>query len=267
MTFPPSTSHLYKGFRHAGTLASIQAQRDLQRRALACLHGTRLLIVGSAFGEEANHLLYGTSRWLRVVAIDLVDVASQVFQQPVLLMLGWRFGFYRCDLLDTFKLHEYGSFDVVQCGFVLHDMPSREKDRAIRQLAYAVRPGGHIIISEIFSSTGGDQTSNAAAVYDTFLREATTARDLSRLRSSDFDELVGDGVKPGLLRSREEAVQGNRDFFEPLAETIERARCAGLRLKKVAVNPVNRDLCVLLFGRARLSRGPCGKVEELAYGV
>ena len=262
-----STTHLYAGFRHAGALASVHAQRDSQRRVLALLPGARLLIVGSAFGEEANCILYGTSRWMTVVAIDLADLASQVRRQPGLSALGSRLSCGQCDLLDAHTVQGYGGFDVAQCGFVLHDVRPQEKQHAMRQLAFAVRPGGHVIVSDIFSPMDQRQVSHAARVYDVFLREAVTARYLGHLTSRDFDELVGDGGGPGLLRSREEAVQGSRDFFESMEETIARARCEGLLLQGVGRNPSNADLAVLLFRRVDLRRERWTEAEEVVHVV
>lgn len=246
-----SQSHLYQGFRHVGALSSVHFQREDQKTLLASLPGSRLLVVGSGYGHEAEHILDSDSQLrdlLDVTIIDLVDVSVELLQRSGLSMLNSKLRFNQRDILDASRVDGYGMFDIAQCGFVLHDIRPNEKDRAMQQLAGAVRGGGHIIISDIFSlGSGAHQV--ALDVYDSFIRETIAARAVGRLSTDAYDELMGDGACSGLLRSREEAISGVRDYFESVAELIARALRAGLRLVSVSRNPDNKFLAVLVFVR------------------
>lgn len=245
-------SHLYAGFRYAGALASIQAQRDFQRQILVAIPGEDLFIVGCAYGQEAQHLISGTSRWTKIVAIDLADVGPYLVHQPALSARNSGMRWFNCDLLDSSRLPGYGAFDAVQCGFVLHDIPPTAKERAMFCLAEAVHSEGYVIISDIFIRSENDRSSSAEVVYDAFLHEASTALRSNRLNYSQWHELVGDGVAPGLLRSRQDALEGYRDHFESIDYMMARAARVGLNLEHVFSNPVNEHLHVLVFRHAAL---------------
>lgn len=208
-----ATTHLYPGFRYAGALASIREQRECQRNVLQGLSGTSLLIIGCAYGEEANRIVGNASRWTSVSTVDLADVTATVIRQPGLMELGRRLRCWQKDLLDIQTIEGYGHFDVAQCGFLYHDIRFEEKQEAMRKLAGAVSPDGHMILSEIFCPGDHSEVSDTVRVYDSFLSEAAAARDKQRLTSTEFTELVGNGETPGLLRSRSEAAEGGRDYF------------------------------------------------------
>ncbi len=249
------TSHLYSGFRYAGALASIKEQRHIQGRLLARLPMERLLVIGIAFGEEANVLVSHQPQRrerLRVTAIDLVDVGAQVNVQPHLLRLPRPVEFHRLDLLNASCLDDYGTFDVVQCGFVAHDIPPLLKDRAVLSLANAVGWNGLILISDIFVRSQRNP-AEVAAIYDGFIEEAKAALRARRLSREAFDELVGDGDRRGLAASRRDAMAGDRDFFEEPHALIARAQRANLTLIDAVPNPQNASLFVFLFARRAAS--------------
>jgi len=244
-------SRLYRGFRLAGALSSVKAQREYQKLVLASLPGSRLLIVGCGFGDEAEQLLSDKSciqKWSDITAIDLADVSGELRRHEHLSMLTDKLRFHQCDLLEACCLDSYGFFDIVQCSFVLHDIRPSEKGTAMERLAAAVRYGGHIIISDIFPLRGL-KNQNARDVYDTFIYEALDALAVGRISSVELNELLGDGTCSGLLRSREEAIQGTRDFFESTYEIVGRAFSAGLSLISLARNIDNENLAVLVFVR------------------
>jgi SAM-dependent methyltransferase len=248
-----TSTHLYPGFRYAGVLTSIHIQREFQRKFLQGLPGTKLLITGCAYGEEANHIVENVSRWTNVSAIDLAHVSAPVRRQPRLSELGSRLHCWQMDLLDIQTIAGYAHFDIAQCGFVYHDIRFEEKQRAMCQLARTIRPGGYMILSEIFCHGEHSGVSDSVRVYDSFLHEAAAALDKQKLTSTQFSELIGNGETPGLLRSRSEAAEGGRDYFESIDCTITRAHAVGLQIRHVWWNPANSDLAVLVFQRPATS--------------
>lgn len=245
-------SHLYRGFRFAGFLPSVHTQREIQGRLLFDLRPQRLLVVGCAYGDELAQLLsaidYQNSS-LNVTAIDLAPVEEELRSQDFASVLGSRLQWMRVGLLDTVRVPKYGRFDIVQCGFVLHDIDYRYKDRAMFVLSKAVRPGGHVIISDIFLSCAIQNELETCSIYDFFLSEADSARRNGRLRENEWRLLVGDGKLPGLLRSKDEALQGTRDFFDTPSELKDRATKAGLEVVRMVTNSVNSRLRVMVMRR------------------
>ncbi|MGH9891281.1 MAG: hypothetical protein ACREA0_04715, partial [bacterium] len=144
----------------------------------------------------------------------------------------------------------------VQCSFVLHDICPALRDQAVELLAKAVRPGGHVLISDIFVRTAGDPVE-VVAIYDGFIGEASQALGGGLLERDQFDALVGDGVRMGLTRTRREAARGQRDFFEEPRSLVVRAQRAGLRLVQIARNRLNAHLLVLLLTRRQGLRTEC----------
>lgn len=248
-----SDSHLYPGFRFAGALASVDMQRRLQQDALATLPVRQLLSVGCGYGDELDVMLDGNvarDDSFRVFGIDLADVADEVRARPNVARLGDRFKFGRLGLLDVESIEGFGSFDVVQCGFVLHDIDPEDKELAIDKLARAVRPGGCLLISDIFLSDG-DVPREIESIYDEFIAEAHDALRRGQLERDQYEALAGDGACPGLIRSRSDAMRGTRDHFEESSVLIDRARRAGLVLQQVLTNPRSGHLLVMVFTRPR----------------
>ena len=262
-------SHLYPGFKHAGALESVQAQRILQGGILWRLAPRKLLIVGSGYGEELNEFL-GFQRSTDVCGdlsiIDLADVRSELTLQPHVVRLNSKISFRQLDLLQADELDGFGAFDIIQCGFVLHDIAPHEKDRAFENLANAIAPGGHVLVSDIFVESPGD-VGEISGIYDRFIHEGEVALREGRLCDHEFQALVGDGIAMGLKRSRKESVRGERDSFEPLGVLLERARRAGLALVDLTPNPLNKHLFVLLFAhggdRGQLSTRLAGGTDVI----
>jgi len=265
-----SDSHLYPGFRFAGALASVDAQRRLQRDALATLPLQHLLSVGCGYGDELELMLGGREGGddaLRVLAVDLADVGHEVGSLPNVARLGERFRFQRLGLLDAEAINDFGGFDVVQCGFVLHDIEPHDKGRAIATLARAVRPGGYLLVSDIFLSEGGGDAREIGSIYDLFIAEARDALDRRRLNRGQYEALIGDSACPGLIRSRCDAMRGTRDHFEKPSALVHRARQAGLVLHRLFTNPRSGRLLVMLFHRPPEVRRGTGPMKENGHGL
>jgi ubiquinone/menaquinone biosynthesis C-methylase UbiE len=76
-----------------------------------------------------------------------------------------------------------GSFDIVACGYSLHHMP--DPAAAVREFARVARPGGRVVVADIFVPAPGNPDA-----YDAIER----ARDASHTHTLGPDEL------PALLR-------------------------------------------------------------------
>lgn len=245
-------SHLYEGFRFAGALSSIATQRKMQREILISSGARHLLSIGCGFGEELECLLSNrdeANSAFRVVGTDIAPVEGAVSAQPSVAMLGKRFEFSAINLLDIDSLSGFMAFDLVQCGFVLHDIEPGKKDYALDLMARAILPAGLVMVSDIFL-TRGDIRAESQEIYDCFITEASEALDEGRLDHSQHRALTGDGTSSGLIRARLDAVSGKRDHFEKPSSLIDRARKAGLVLQQIWKNPRNERLQVLTFSRA-----------------
>ena len=246
-----SQSHLYEGFRFAGALESVAEQRTAQAHILSNCTCTSVLVVGGGFGEETDVLMSAINKAgnpPNLTVIDLADVSAELRSQPFLRQLGPRLRFSQIDLLDAPDLPGYGGFDLVQCGFVLHDFAPCTKDAAVATLAGSVRPGGHVLISDICVRLSAG-TEEVDGVYSRFLEEAWSALNEGRLTEGGYSALVGDGIREGLERSRRDAFLGERDHFEDCHDVVRRALRAGLELVRVNRNSVNERLFVFLFRR------------------
>jgi SAM-dependent methyltransferase len=245
-------SHLYEGFRYASALSSIGAQRDIQKRLLRELQPREILVIGCAHGDELSHIVsdidIGNSE-ISVAAIDLSDVREPLYSHEFARLLGSRLQWRQLDLMKAAELPAYGRFDVVQCGFVLHDIPWELKDRAMGVLLDALRPGGHLLISEIVAKPDCDYRSEIGGIYDVFVDEANEALNSGLLDQDGWRQLVGNEAGPGLLQSKAKALQEGRDYFDTLDTLIGRAEDAGLRTQGVIWNDINDRLAVAVLKR------------------
>jgi hypothetical protein len=255
-----ATSHIYTGFRFVGALESIEFQREAQRSILKHLmtayHSYSLLSVGTAFGDELDVLLdpelMKTIAGVYVAAVDCDCCVKEVSEKAFASQGKVNLSCIQSDLFSIDCVPGYGSFDAVQSGFVLHDFEYSQKDAAFRKLSQAVRIGGSMILSEIFSNQRKAAQQETMEIYDHFLREADSALHMGRLTCPEWRDLVGAASgAPGLLRTKEEAMNGDRDFFESVAATTERLVAAGLQVTEYVNNPFYPNLSVILAQRIR----------------
>lgn len=247
-------SHLYPGFRYAGSLPSVFEQRKLQAQMLAELQPKRMLVIGCGYGDELVTLLSGLrldDGGLSVTAVDLADVGECLGGHDFARSLGARFEFAHLDVLQCGTLVTYGQFDVVQCGFVLHDIPYAKKDEVLALLSSAIVPGGYLILSDFFA---GNHALNAEleCVYNAFIDEGHQLIRTQALREEKWLLLAGDGEMPGLLRSRRDALVGLRDYIDEQGQFAKRLRAVGLQICEVLPNPVNHRLSVVVARRSEI---------------
>jgi hypothetical protein len=247
-----SETHLYAGFRYAGGLNSIRVQRAIQRRMIRALQPRNILSVGCAQGDELSTILKGLDvldERLSVTAIDVSDVEEVLRSHDFARELGSRLIWRRHDLLEIQRIKGFGDFDLVQCSFVLHDIPWELKDHAVSRLCECLKPGGYAIVSEMVTREEADYASEVAAIYDEFICEAEAALEDGALTEVGWNGLVGDGVAPGLLRSKAEALEGGRDFFDSEPQVIGRTTMSGLKVRRLIRNRMNERLVVIALER------------------
>lgn len=259
-----SQTHLYRGFRHVGLLPSIMFQRQAQKKSIkeSCHQDNKItmLFIGCGYGEELDALLSGhesNAMVSNIIAIDIAPVESYLLDQPFVtqknLALIWR-------QLNLFNIHEnpeFGHFDLVQCGFVLHDIEFSNKQSAFDIIGKAVRPGGRVIVSDIYVSESAlhqdalddSYMQEVGCIYDRFLNEVQQVFKAGCLLEEDMNELLGNGQTPGLLKTSKDAMDGKRDFFDSIAQTVARMRQSGLEVDEIICNPHNDKLAVLLAHR------------------
>lgn len=255
-----TASHLYPGFRHASALRSISEQRRIQNEILRSLRPRRLLSVGCAHGDEIRELLRCIDlldERFYVSAIDVCDVEDVLWTHSFARDLGERLAWKQLDLLHAAELPGYGNFDIVQCGFVLHDVPWGMKNDAFAILLRALRRGGHLLVSEIVAKPDRSYAAEVADIYDAFIDEAAACRKAGALDANSWQAFVGDGEPPGLLHSKASALGENRDFFDTQAALIDRAESAGSQVQRIITNTVNERLIVAVLRRTNVAGHSC----------
>lgn len=248
-------SHLYPGFRYVDRLPLVIAQRNVQRQIIGDLLVNKnirsILSIGCGYGDELASILPDDIDSLHVCAIDVADVEKDLRLNGFAKRLNSRLIWCRLDLMDLTSVPWYGEFDLIQCGFVLHDVEHGQKNHAVRLLSRAVKLGGHILVSDIFLSGNVKFEFQVRNIYDAFLAEANAALKLGTLTPNQWRMLLGDGDQlPGLLCTKEEACVGNRDFFDNDDTWTQRALEVGLSFVRRERNPLNPMLRIDLMKRS-----------------
>lgn len=256
-------SHLYPGFRHVGILPSIYEQRRIQR-AILCdifpLVGNRdFLSIGCGYGEELDFFLSDEGKQLpksldKMIAMDIADVKNAVYSQPMISQLNSNFIYYHHDLLELDKLELARKPSIVQCGFVMEDIEYIYKDLAFELIRETISDNGWFIYSEMFldnlkrstTSADEDRQRTVAFLYDLFINEAKISLNEGRMSNRQYSELCGDGKIPGLYRTRQDAIDGKRDFFESLEKTLERLRKHNFTVASILDNKHNPFLKIIV---------------------
>ena len=254
-----SHSHLYQGFQYAGKLQSIEYQRMVQKNIILTIRPCNILSVGCAQGDEIETILNNESiktTCCNVTAIDIANVWSELSSKKIVKTIGKRFSWQLMDLLECNNLHDYGQYDVVQCGFVLHDIPYELKNIALYKLSKAVAHRGYLIVSDFFFTYVRNYKEQISTLYDNFIQEAQQAMPIGRLSPLAYHQLVGDGTEAGIYRTRQEAMQGDRDYFDDMNTFMSRVNRLQLKIIGVYQNP----LCS--FAKVILLQSTCKPIKS-----
>ena len=256
-------SHLYLGFRHVGILPSIHEQRRIQR-AILCdifplIGSGDFLSIGCGYGEELDFFLSDEGEQIpkslkELIALDIADVKNTVYLQPMISQLNSKFTFHQHDLLELDKLGLAKRPLIVQCGFVMEDIEYSCKDLAFELIREIISDDGWFIYSEMFldnlrqsdALADEDRQRTVASLYDLFINEAEISLNEGRMSKRQYNELCGDGKTPGLYRTRQQAIDGKRDFFESLEKTLQRFRELSFTVAAILDNKYNPFLKIIL---------------------
>jgi ubiquinone/menaquinone biosynthesis C-methylase UbiE len=246
-------------------MASIYKQRVMQRAIIEQLlreglkQEAKLLVVGVGDGRELETLLESEmikTMLAEVVALDIEDwLTDEIAALPNLAEVASRLTFVlgRAEHLEC--LFEAEKFDIVQCGFVFHELPYGEaKEQATRGCFHVLKRGGFLVYSDMFldNQLSNNPQREAARrqtiqrLYGQYLREADEALKEGRLTKEQWEMLCGDGIKPGLLKSMNDALSGEGDFYEPLGLCIDRLLNIGFVRLWVYPNCLNRSLYIIV---------------------
>ncbi|MCL2721999.1 MAG: class I SAM-dependent methyltransferase [Treponema sp.] len=232
-------SHLYKEYCYVSKLSSIKKQWELQADIIAKVNPDNLLIVGVGFGDEIDVLIdkfqfkYRPTNSLGKLKIigwaDLDDkyvgasleVKKKKFSNLVAIDQAGT---------DLLEIKDVNKWDCILCSFVLHDIEYEDKEKAIKILHEALKPDGIVIISEMF--------------LDNKIKSGYTTKNLERKRK--IDDLYGEFCKEiekikitdiivhdkkkfleEVLKTKEDARNGERDYFLTEKQTIEFLSKAG----------------------------------------
>ncbi len=256
---------MHKGFRFVGTMASINEQRLMLRTIIEQLlreelkQRATLLDVGVGDGRELEVLLESETiktMLTEVVALDLEDWLTD--EIPTLLNLAEvasRLTFVLGMVEHLIHLFEAETFDIVHCGFIFHELPYGEaKEQAVKGCFHVLKRGGFLVYSDMFldNQLSNDPHREAARqcaiqrLYGQYLKEAVEALKQGRLTREQWESLLGDGTKPGLLRSMKDALSREDDFYEPLGQCIDRLLNTGFVRLRVYPNRLNDFLYIIV---------------------
>jgi 2-polyprenyl-3-methyl-5-hydroxy-6-metoxy-1,4-benzoquinol methylase len=243
-------SHLYPGFQFAGRLQTIEYQRIIQKIIIRHFNPHDVLSIGCAQGDELEMLFDNENLAINdynITAIDLYNVEKELCSKKFVRSLGSRFFWQQMDLLECDILHDYGQYDMVQCGFVLHDIPYELKDLALYILKRAVTSEGYIIVSDFFLTSANKYKAQISSLYEKFIHEAQQVQKRGSLSPWSYHQLVGDSTTPGIYRTKQDALHGDRDFLDDLSSFIKRVERMQLEICSIYSNPICPQAKVILL--------------------
>jgi putative AdoMet-dependent methyltransferase len=115
----------------------------------ACLaRGERVLDIGTGLGELARRVACG--RDVEVIGVDpsRAMLAGAVERLPEPLRSRVRFEQLRDPFVSTPFADQ--SFDAVVSTFAFHHVPDEDKPRALAEISRVLKPGGRLVIGDIF---------------------------------------------------------------------------------------------------------------------
>lgn len=255
---------MYEGFRFVGSMASIAKQREIEREILDQLLGGHkgsgaLIDLGVGDGQELEFMLQPSSTRCaldRIAAVDIEDwLTRELPSLPNLRQMGSKVQFVLGDGTQPNRYCSSEHFDIAHGGFFFHEVPYGDrKERTAKACFRVLKCGGHLVYSDAFlnnrpAASSSREARRRAAIrklYAHYLREADDALEHGRLSEKDWALLRGDGASPGLLKSAEDALKGEDDFYEPLGRCVDRLLRAGFAELRLYPNEFNEFLYVIV---------------------
>lgn len=254
-------SHLYPGYRIAEAVPSIFTQRLLQTQCLQSLSKEitpkgNFLTVGVAYGNELSFFIDSIAffAWQNIDAIDIADdLEKHLDILSKIINRRGHFDYRQLDLRELDRHPRFGKWSLIQCGFVLQDIPYDEKLDVFKLLHDGLAKGGCLLLSEMFLSN--EQTDDALpdqqrivnirSLYDDFIGEAQECLENRIITQDQYNLLCGTLETDGLISSKHKAIQGFRDYFLSLEKHNNFLRKAGFVKMRFHQNTLNRFLGVI----------------------
>lgn len=254
-------SHLYPGYCIAEAVPSIFTQRSLQTQCLQSLSKEitpkgNFLTVGVAYGNELSFFIDSIDffAWQNIDAIDIADdLEKHLDILSKIINRRGHFDYRQMDLRELDRHPRFGKWSLIQCGFVLQDIPYDEKLDVFKLLHDGLAKGGGLLLSEMFlSNEQADEASpdqhqilNIRSLYNQFIGEAQECLINGILTQDQYNSLCGTLETEGLISSKYQAVQGHRDYFLSLEKHNFLLAKAGFVDMRCYHNRLNRFLGVI----------------------
>ena len=253
---------MYSGFKLIKKLPSINQQRLIERKVLENIlvgkqpKEIRVISIGVGDGEELNFLLASPIVKRVVAEIVCIDILGDYFHPcslPKLKDLQHKVIFVQGDTRNLHRYFRKAEFDIIQCGFLLHELRYDDKNDVLLQFSDILKPSGYFVCSDIYMDNCKRQDPiedlqrirNIERLYNLFIEEATKCVKNRSMTQQEWELLCGNGVKDGLLRSMKRAVGGFDDYYEPLPASILRLGQCGFEKVRTNPNVKNEYLFVL----------------------
>lgn len=251
---------MYKGFQYAGRLPSIQKQRILQKEFLDNIDCTSkcFLQAGVGDGYETNVLFQSNFFKKCTPKVYLCDIDLSflnISHHNFISNYSGQINQISCSISELNIWFNEPTFDVIQVGFVMHDIEHpKEKDEIFSSLYSILNPKGKLIFSDSFidkmptdnSEYEMKRKERTIVLYDFFIGEANECLKHNLLMQNEFDALLGNGNNDGIMKTQKDAANGMRDYYEDVNTTIGRMKLAGFSIKSVINNPVYDVLKIII---------------------
>jgi len=253
---------MYPGFKFINKLPSINEQRLIQRKFLVHILASKqlkmikFLSAGVGDGEELDFLFASSilkSAIAKVICIDILNSYFNPYSLSNLSNVLNKTAFIQEDVRNIQKRFNQGEFDIIQCGFLMHEIKYENKNDVLINFFNLLKPNGYLIYSDIFADNHKRQSldeellriKSIERIYNSFIKEAIECVKNGAMASDEWNLLCGDGIKEGLLKSMKKAMDGLDDYYEPLDKARFRLRDCGYWDIMTYANKKNDHLFVI----------------------
>jgi len=223
-------THLYEEYALVADVPSIKKQWELQAIEIININPKNILAIGIGFGDEINYLIeelkrkYASKDSLgKLESIEWIDLDDKYAGKRLKDFSS----FVKVERIkpdNLLDIVDEKRWDCILCSFVLHDIKYEDKKQAIAILRKALKPKGIFIVSEMFLDN---------KVKSDYIKDLERKRKIDTLYGNFYKEVQNEinnmaiGKKKilnELLKIKEEARDGKRDYFLTKQQTIDLLR-------------------------------------------
>jgi len=216
-------SYLYNEYYLVSHVPSLVNQWEIQAIEVLKNKPENILIIGPGFGYEINSIinkLNADDSHLKLIEwLDLdreyAGKGIQTEKIPPSIIVR------RIKPDNLMELDEDNRWDCIVCSFVLHDIKYENQKDAISILYKALKPGGTVLISEMFLDN---------RVRSEYVEDLERKKEIDVLYNGFYDEVQKEisGETVGkmkflkeLLKIKDGSRNGTRDYFFSAQQTID----------------------------------------------